>query len=303
MGNLTRAGLGAAVCTVVAMALAGCGGPSQVGSAIILGGDTVSVAAVQGSIDSALARKADLAAQTTQPIADADIARYVVGGEVEHALITQAAGRAGVTVPADAVDAALANTDDRSLLLDRTLFAGEDLRSRATDHATAVALAERYVDGLAVTVDIAAATTREDADTKARALAAGGAEAEKVLADPRTAQAGQVYRAAADPDTATTVVFGVPEGSVVSFQPSPGQGIWLVVKVTDRQTDAGPVDPAVPSAAGTVDRDTLASIGQRIAQADGGPVELNPRFGEWDATRLAVVAPGQQAGSVLAPAT
>jgi hypothetical protein len=291
VGNLTRVGLGAAV---AAMVLAGCGGPSQVGSAIILGDRTVEVASVQGTIDAALEHRADLAAQASQEIATADIARYVVGGEVMHALLAQT----GVTVPPDAVDATLANTDDQSLLLDRTLFSGDELRSRAEDHATAVALAERYVDGLAVTVDVAAATTPEDAADKARALAAGGAEAEKVLADPRTAQSGQVYHAAADPDTATTVVFGVPKGSVVSFQPSPGQGIWLVVKVTDRQTNA---DSGVPPAAGTIDRGTLASIGQRIAQADGGPVELNPRFGVWDATRLAVVAPGQEAGSVLAP--
>jgi hypothetical protein len=296
VGNLTRVGLGAAV---VAMLLAGCGGPSQVGSAIILGDQRVEVAQVQGSIDAALARKADLAAQSSQPIADADIARYVVGGEVTHALLAQAAAQNGVAVPADAVDATLANTDDQSLLVDRTLFGGDELRSRATDQATAVALAERYVDGLAVTADLAAARSEEEAADKARALAAGGAEADRVLADPRSAQRGQVYHAAADPDTATTVVFGVPQGTVVSFQPSPGQGIWLVVKVTDRRTDA---PSGVPPAAGTIDRGTLASIGERIAQAEGGPVQLNPRFGTWDPTRLTVVPPGREAGTVLAPA-
>ncbi|MCF7551268.1 SurA N-terminal domain-containing protein [Pseudonocardia sp. WMMC193] len=295
MGKLTRVGLGTAV---VALVLAGCGGPGQVGSALIVGDQRVEVGAVQSTIDSALAHKADLAAQSSQQIADADIARYVVGGEVTHALLAQAAARTGVTASADAIDATLANTDDQSLLLDRTLFDGEELRSRAADHATAVALAERYVDGLSVTVDVAAATTADEAADKARALAEGGAAADAVLADPRTAQKGQVYRAAADPDTATTVVFGVPEGTVVRFQPSPGQGIWLVVKVTDRQTDA---PSGVPPAAGTIDRGTLASIGERIAQADGGPVQLNPRFGAWDPTRLTVVPPGREAGSVLAP--
>ncbi len=265
---------------------------------MIVGDRAVELAGVQTTIDAAFAHRADIAAQAGQQIADADIARYVVSREATHELLTEAAARAGVTVSEDAVDAAVANTEDQSLRLDRTLFDGAELRERASDHELAIALAERYVDRLAVTVDVAAATSKEEADAKARALAAGGAEEDRVLADQRTAQAGQTYRAATDPESATTVVFGVPAGRVVSFEPSPGQGFWLVVRVTDRRTDA----PAEgPPAAGSIDRSTLAAIGERIAQPEGGPIEINPRFGVWDAVRMAVVAPGQESGTVLAP--
>lgn len=293
IGRLTRLGGGAALVVAV---LAGCGGPSQVGSAMIVGDRTVALADVQSSIDLALTHRGDIAAQAGQEIADADISRYVVSRETTHELLAAAAERDGITVGEDAVDAALANQDDQGLRLDRILFTGDALREIARDREIAIALAERYVDRLAVTVDVAAATSPAEADTKARALAAGGAEAERVLADPRSAQAGQTYRAASDPDSATTVVFGVPAGSVVSFQPSPGQGFWLVVRVNERSTDAaGDGAPA----GGTIDRSTLASIGQRLAQPDAGPVEVNPRFGVWDPVRMAVVAAGQESGTVL----
>ncbi|GAA4560349.1 hypothetical protein [Pseudonocardia xishanensis] len=295
IGRLTRLGGGAALVVAV---LAGCGAPSQVGSAMIVGDRTVALADVQSSIDLALAHRADITAQAGQDVADSDIARYVVSRETTHELLASAAARAGVSVGEDAVDAALANQDDQSLRLDRILFTGEALRERARDRELAIALAEKYVDRLAVTVDVAAATSREDADAKARVLAAGGPEADRLLADPRSGQAGQTYRAATDPDSATTVVFGVPAGSVVSFQPSPGQGFWLVVRVAQRTTDAA-ADGA--PAGGTIDRSTLASIGERLAQPEGGPVEVNPRFGVWDPVRMAVVAPGQESGSVLSP--
>jgi hypothetical protein len=42
-------------------------------------------------------------------------------------------------------------------------------------------------------------------------------------------------------------------------------------------------------------------IGRRIAQAEAAPLDLNPRFGVWDPVRMAVVAPGQEAGTVLTP--
>jgi hypothetical protein len=85
----------------------------------------------------------------------------------------------------------------------------------------------------------------------------------------------------------------------VKYQPSPGQGYWLVLRVTDRRLDAPPAQ--VQQAASTIDRATLAVIGRRIAQAEAAPLDLNPRFGVWDPVRMAVVAPGQEAGTVLAP--
>jgi hypothetical protein len=286
-----------AACAVAAVA-AGCGsGPSQVGSAVIVADRSVGLAEVQGRIDTALAHKAELTAQGTGEIADADVARYVVSTQVSHELITAAAARDGLAVGEDRVDALLA--DPSALQLDRSLFEGAALRERARDRLLAIALAEKYVDGLAVTADLVAATSQADAEEKARAVAAGGERARALLADPRTAQAGQTYRAATDPDSATTVLFGTPAGQTVAFQPSPGQGVWLVLHVTDRVTNA----PAQgPSAATSIDQDTLASIGERLTQPDAGAVQVNPRFGVWDPVRMRVVAEGQQSGSIIGPA-
>jgi hypothetical protein len=284
---------------LLAAVLAGCGGPSRVGSAMVVGDRSVDLASVQAAIDGALLHRADLNAQASQEIGNTDIARYVVTRQVNHELLTAAAARAGVSVPEDAVDAALADTTDQNLQVDRLLFDGAQLRERARDQELAVALAQRYVDGLQVTVDAAAATTEADADAKARALAAGGPDADRVLADRAAAAPGQVTRAATDPESATNPEYGVPAGSVVKYQPSPGQGYWLVLRVTDRRLDAPPAQ--VQQAASTIDRATLAVIGRRIAQAEAAPLDLNPRFGVWDPVRMAVVAPGQEAGTVLTP--
>ncbi|MCE0763160.1 hypothetical protein LWC35_09590 [Pseudonocardia kujensis] len=286
-----------AACAVATVATACGSGPGQVGSAVIVADRSVGLGEVQTRIDTALAHKAELSAQSTGEVADADIARYVVSTQVSHELITAAAARDGIAVGEDRVDALLA--DPSALQLDRSLFEGAALRERARDRLLAIALAERYVDGLAVTADVVAATSQADADEKARALAAGGDRARAVLSDPRTAQPGQTYRAATDPDSATTVLFGTPAGQTVAFQPSPGQGVWLVLPVTDRVTDA----PAAGSSAATsIDQDTLASIGQRLTQPDAGTVQVNPRFGVWDPVRMRVVAEGQQAGSIIGPA-
>lgn len=286
-----------AACAVAAVA-AGCGsGPSQVGSAVIVADRSVGLAEVQTRIDTALAHKAELSAQSTGEITDADIARYVVSTQVSHELITAAAARDGLAVGEDRVDAVLA--DPAALQLDRSLFEGAALRERARDRLLAIALAEKHVDGLVVTADLVAATSQADAEQKARTIAAGGQQARDLLADPRTAQPGQTYRAATDPESATTVLFGTPAGQTVAFQPSPGQGVWLVLHVIDRVTNA---PAAGPSAVSTIDQDTLASIGERLTQPDAGNVRVNPRFGVWDPVRMRVVADGQQSGSIIGPA-
>ncbi|GAA1841586.1 hypothetical protein GCM10009836_21220 [Pseudonocardia ailaonensis] len=263
---------------------------------MIVGDRSVAIGDMQSRIDTALGHKAQLAAQSSQDIADADVSRYVVGREVMHELLTAAATREGIAIPDQAVDAALADQGTQSLQLDRSLYEGAALRDRVRDRLIAIALAGKYIDHLAVTVDLASATSQQDAEAKARTIAAGGPAAQKILSDAATAQAGMRYRAGQDPESATTVLFGTPAGQTVAFQPSPGQGVWLVLHVVERSTTA-PLDG--PPAAGTVDQDTLAAIGERLTQPDSASVKVNPRFGEWDPIAQQVVPAGKAAGTIL----
>jgi hypothetical protein len=295
VSRIAATAVGAALVTAVA---AGCGGPSQVTSAVIVGDRAVDLAAVQTRIDGALGAKSALSTLVGQQVDDQALARYVVSAEVRHEMIDSAAAREGVVVGESDVDAAVADESSQGLAIDRTLFAGEDLRDRARDRLLAIGLARKDIAGLAVTADLVVATSEQDAQQKARTIAEGGPAAEALLADPRNAQRG-TYRATSDPDTATTVLFGMLPGATAAFEPSPGQGVWLVAHVVDRTQAASPAADGAPAA---VDDDTLAAIGARLAQPEAGEIRLNPRFGVWDEIALQVVPADKRSGEITQPA-
>lgn len=291
----------AATATAVALTIglvAACGsGPSQAGSAAIIGEQAVPLGAVQARLDVALARTDVVDQLTAQGVRTEDISRDVVTRSVLHTLLAEAAQREGIVVTDEQVTEELATAGGEELLLQRTVFTPESLREAARDQLTAIALAEKYVDRLVVTVDITSAQNQADAEAKARTVAAGGAAADALFDDPRTAQQGLVLRASDDPVSAGEVYFGTPAGRVIAFQPSPGQAVWVVLRVTSRTIEPAPA----AGTAGQVDRDTLVGIGERLVQplADELGVEVNPRFGVWDPIRLRVVPSGPQAGLIL----
>jgi hypothetical protein len=206
---------------------------------------------------------------------------------------------AGLAVTDAEVDAFITENGGADALLDGSLFDLPMLRERVRDDLIAAQLAQREVAGLAVTADLVAATSRADAEAKAATLRAGGAEAEALFGDPRTSARDTTFDAASSPDNASSVLFGVPAGTVVTFQPSPEQSTWIVARVVDRRTDA-PSDPAVVS---SISRAQLVAIGERMLQptADQVGIRVNPRYGVWDPVQLRIVAEDQRGGTVLPP--
>ena len=54
------------------------------------------------------------------------------------------------------------------------------------------------------------------------------------------AQRDQQIPAADAGPLAATALFGTPSGHALAFQPSPGQGTWVVVRITDRELARAP---------------------------------------------------------------
>ncbi|MBW0102155.1 SurA N-terminal domain-containing protein [Pseudonocardia sp. KRD291] len=297
----TRTGKFIAATVIVGALVGGCGtGPSRVDAAAVIGSDTLTLAEVQPRITAALGRPELLDSLRTRGFSEADVGRAVVSQMVLHDLLTRAAAEQDIVVRDEEVDAAVAAAGGEQVLASSTLEPG-GAREYVRDQIIATRLAERQVDRLAVTADVAIAPTREEAEQLAGALAAGGARAEQALAGASTAQRGLQIRPSSTPQAAATPLIGIPAGDTALFQLSPEQG-WVVVRVTERRTDA---PPAGPSAAGRVDRQTLAEAGIRLLAptAERAGVTVNPRYGVWDPVMLTVAPDAAQVGRIIPAAS
>lgn len=288
-----------AAVAVIGAVISGCGGPTQAGTAVFIGDNAIPLEQVQTQLGSVLAKK-DLVAQlTAQGGSTADIARSIVTRAVMHDLLARRAAEEGIVVTDAQVDSQIAESGGAEALLDGSLYDLPVLRDTVRDSLIAAQLAQRAVGGLAVTADLVAATSRADAEAKAAVLQAGGAEADALFADTGTSARATTFDAASSPENAATVLFGVPVGAVVAFQPSPEQSTWIIARVVDRRTDA----PSDPAAVSSISQSNLAAIGRRLLQptADQVGIKVNPRFGVWDPVVLRIVGEDQQVGLVLPP--
>jgi hypothetical protein len=294
-----QVGRALAVVATVGVVVSGCGtGPSQVGSAVIVGTTAVPLEQVQSRLDVALGKTDVVAQLASSGVGAPDIARDVVTGAVLHDLLARTAATEGITVSEADVDAALQESGGADAALSQSLYDLSAIRERVRDRLIAVKHAQRIVPGLTITADLVAANSRDDAAAKARVLATGGPEADALFAsNPETSRRNMSYQAVRSPEAASTVLFGLPVGRTAYFQPSPQQGGWIVLRVTDRQEDAN----ADPSAAASLGDSDLAAIGDRLLQplSEEVGVRVNPRFGVWDPVSMRVVAADQQGGAIL----
>lgn len=289
---------------LVGALVGGCGsGPSQIGSAVIVGSQVVPTQAVEARLGQALARTEIVDQLTAQGITTPDITRDIVTQSVIHELSVRAAQENGIVVTEADIDAELVSLGGEAAVLEQFLGDRATVRERVWDQAVAERLAALQVPGLAVTVDIVGVSSRSDAEDAAKIVAAGGPAADAFFAaNPDTTRRAYEYRASANPDVAVSPVFGTPVGGSGWFQPVPGQESWIAYRVIDRRTDAPPVAPeldAVPQ----IGRSGLAEIGLRLLQpvAAQAGVRVNPRYGVWDPLSMRVLGADQVSGGLLPP--
>ena len=290
-----------AVAATVGAVVSGCaGGPNQVGSAVIIGSTSVPIEQVQSRLDVALGKTGAVAQLAASGVGPPEIARDLVTRTVLHDLIARTAAAERITVSEADVDSALEQGGGADAALDQTLYDLPALRERVRDRIIAARYAQKEVPGLTVTADLIAAASQDDAEQKARVVAAGGPAADALFAqNPDTSRRGMPYQAATSPEAAATVLFGLPPGRTAYFQPSPQSG-WIVLRVTDRRTEPN----ADPSAVAGLGESDLATIGERLLQplAEQVGVRVNPRYGVWDPISLRVVPADQTDGAILPPA-
>ncbi|WP_438860587.1 hypothetical protein [Amycolatopsis solani] len=307
-----------------ALLLAGCGsGPSQVGSAVVVGDRSVSLDSVQSMIDQAVrehpyAKK--LAGEHKLDVLGREIVRQTVLHELtlraakqENLVADQAkiAGLAAQVTPAPVTDTGqgdqVAVTQIVSKLRDRNEVASDVVLEQQ--------LAQKTLPKLSVGADYIGITATADNDRAARTRAFDLAkefadDPGKVQATVQQAQqegqqaqqtgmpgpsgysAGQtaeLFGAAQYLGLAQTALFGSEKNSVVVFQAQkPQSPDWFVFVIRARGTDQAV--PADQEAQKPTDAQ-LTSIGTRLLQPYLGQsgLRVNPRYGVWDVVGMNLV--------------
>lgn len=278
----------------VALLVAGCGtGPSEIGSAAIVGDTVLPLEQVQQRLDVVLKKEPEAQKMHDEHKLDT-VARQLVTLGVQHQLIELAAQREGVTVSEEAVTESVDQAGGAGLASQNTVYDEATFRERARDQLLLVELAREYVDKMEVTFDYFFAKDGDEAVQKAKQVAADPAKmAEFVAGAPRSpegqklAESGQTVRSAESPQAAQSPLFGVKPGTVVAFAPDPGSAQWLVAHVTDRKTD---VRPSGESSTEQLTPQLLEQIGLRLLETLAGnpEIRINPRYGVWDATAISL---------------
>lgn len=297
-----------AAVAVLGAVLGGCGGPSQAGSAVIIGSDAIPIDVVQDQIAVALGPdKAQVLDALNQGagggVGPQEVAREIVTSAVLHDLITRRAAEEGLAVSDVDVDAALAARGSPEEVEQASIYVPDVLRERTRDNLLAVALGARYVDRLGVAVDVTGFETEAEAMAAADVVAAGGPGADAVFTNaPPDRVARQEAVAAENPAAASLFFFGTAAGSAIVVPPEPGNELWTLFRIDERRTDLVAQGPSAVDRFGEQD---LQQIGYRMLQEASTAlgVRVNPRYGVWDPIELRVVDEDRTAGTIVPPAT
>ncbi|MBK1785561.1 SurA N-terminal domain-containing protein [Prauserella cavernicola] len=281
------------------LVLAGCGsGPSQVGSAAIIGDRTIPLEEVQQEVRWMLDNVPEAEQAKEQGKFDLQ-AREIVRSRVIHELTNIAAEREGLRADPAEIDALIEGSGGADAVAKGVGVAPERVRQLASDQVVLQQLAQRYVDrvsvrlvGTSIITESPGSTAKDQALEIGRDIAADPDNVEQIvqesgnqLIDSELPMAQTLQN---QPEIASSAVFGASEGSVLVIQPSQEQAEWLVALVEERNVTAGNGQASTSQA----DPQYLYFAGLRLLQpiADELGVRLNPRYGVWDATALSPAA-------------
>lgn len=321
-------GLSAAV-----VLLSACGsGPSQVGSALIVGNTSVSVDQVQSELDNVLSTQA--ADQQAQKQGKLDeVSRGIVTSHVLHQLALRAEGEYHVNVTDQQVDQLITQIGGTAKAATALNADPADVRDGVKDVLIEAAVARRVADSLTVNFGYITAQSRAQAATYAHQIAAdpgslntlvnsanaaAQASGSQTGAGETTAQLSVVQflqsvqqsqqQASQSGQAASTEndspLFGSPVNSVVVFQPDAQSNPLWVVALIKSKTSTGTAPASGASAADSSDVGTLSTIGQNLLQADATAlgVKISPRYGVWDQADMRVTAADDQTSGLELPA-
>lgn len=315
-----------ALLTALVAGLTACGsGPTQVNTAAIVDGKAIQVDEVQDLLDKIVKDQAAARPLAQQHKLDL-VAREAVSQLVLHQLLLKAAREENISAAPEQVDQAIAQDPFKdelpadgsvppAALAQQLVYRARDLRDTITDQLLMVQLADKFFDKLQVTMDYTTVVSeqqgakpdsmRDKAFAKAREFAANPDDVASLIAKDKAAggdaQEGAQFPAVQSAQLAATAMFGAGKGTVVAFEPSPEQALWVVGLVRERDTDAT-VDA---SQAPQVQPSELVAVGKRMLQpfAQDSEIRVSPRYGVWDMSALGVApSESETTGLVLPPA-
>lgn len=293
-----------AACAAVGALVTGCGsGPTQIGTAAVVGGHPISLDVVQQNITNVLADSADARSlQQQKPSTFAPVARTIVKYSVWDELSNQLAAKNGVRVDQAQVDQLYNQVSSSGQYptlsqLKNIPVKGEMLRDYVRDVLIWQAVGAKSRD-LSVTLDAAIVQDRASAqalvdqvtahpDQDKQLFQRAGAASQQVVVD-QTFTPGQTAQL-------LFPAFGVKPGSVIAYVQSGESGdTWVVVYLKKRGTTVG------QSADAQADPQVDGLLGQEQMfqySADAG-VQLNPRFGVWEPV-IGEVSPSEGESSTI----
>lgn len=314
-GQGTRGGRGpgrvlTALVVGTGLLAAGCGaGPSKIDSAAIVGGTSIPIEQVQQQFTDVLVRNPDAKSSLKDAGKFPDLTRQLVTLGVQHQLVEAVSQQEGLTAsPADVAKLVDAQ-GGAAAAAKNSVFDENGITQHARDQVRLIELAKKYLPGLAVTVDVTFADTRDAALDRARRMAQGPDQARQVLDQDKAAgqqvQTGLVLKAIDNPENATGPLFGTAAGTVIAYQAGQqGQGgQWVVALVRKRELSASTPTPQQAQALDTIQPKILQAIGQRlmVPTADRLGVQINPRYGVWDPVAVGAAASADQTIGVEFP--
>lgn len=287
--------------TAAGLLLAGCGsGPSQVGAAAIVGNTRIPVTDVQNWYTAIMRKEPGLKEHLKSQGQTDELGRQLASFTVQNELTRQAAKQEQLSVDERQVDELIGRMGGPEAATHGRVYTRENLRESARTQLLTAELGKKYFHRVSVVLDFTVATSRREAENKARTMAEGPQQAAALIdADRKAGQRAmtdQPFRADENTKLATTTpVFGADPGTVLAVKPGEGSGDWLIVLVKKRDTNAPP--PATPTE--EAGQKTLYDAGLQMLglTAEHLGVRLSPRYGVWDPVGLsAVPTPGETTG-------
>jgi hypothetical protein len=298
------------VAALLTVSAAGCGtGPAKAGSAAIVGGQAINLETVQERTVAVLNKEPGAKEARNQGELKLDeLSRVVLADEIVHKLAEYAAQQENITVDENRIYDSVKEAGGAESASAQSIHDASNIHRFVRDTLILGELARRNISTLQITIDFFTVKDPKEAREMAQQVAADPAKmAEFVEAAPRNpsgvqqSSMNQKVRVTENPTIATSALWAAKPGTVVAFQVDQQASTTMVALVKERTTV--PAVPGEDDLAERFDPKVLNDFGKRIAQfvAADREIEVNPRYGVWDAVGVTVKPSlGQRAG-VMAP--
>lgn len=285
----------AAVAVVLSATLvAGCAnGPSQIGSAAIVGDTAIPVEYVQSWWDE-FAADPQIKAQLDQNGEFDDLGRTIAITAVRHELTAQVAVAENLRFDEAQVSEYIEQLggEEAAVQATNSIYDASRIRERMRDELVLAALARKHMDSTAVRFGYTTVQSRADAEAKAEQVAAAGVDGaadifEADAAAGLDADPDRTQSVGTDPAMAVeSAFFRAPAGTVVAWaeRGAASAGQWKVALIREHSTDAS----GDGVSAAELNDAQLYQVGLSLLawHARDIQVRLNPRYGVWDPTYL-----------------